>query len=349
MSVVSVQRSSTTLGPTATRQVIVGVGQDQQVQLSSLDRGHHGRQRRADRAPMTGSTRPAPIPVLVAAAGSPWEARAIDRLERGGDVALARRCVDLTDLLATAGAGLGSVAVVSPALPGLDADSVSSLRRSGLGVVLVAAPDELLDGDAERMRRLGIEHLLASTELDSLVGTVVSAGADPAPGATSPDVDDEDDETETRAGRLLAVWGPAGAPGRTTVAVGLAAEVAAAGHEVLLLDVDAYGGAVGQHLGVLDEVSGLLAAARSANNGELDDARLTGLARQVGDVERIGLGDVLRQPGVPVVVDDDAPAACRERVDELRGPPEQRALAALDQQRRFAGAVFFVVDVRHGR
>ncbi len=91
-------------------------------------------------------------------------------------------------------------------------------------------------------------------------------------------------------GRVLAVWGPAGAPGRTTVAVGLAAEVAAAGHEVLLLDVDAYGGAVGQHLGVLDEVSGLLAAARSANNGELDDARLTGLARQVGDGFRVLTG-----------------------------------------------------------
>jgi MinD-like ATPase involved in chromosome partitioning or flagellar assembly len=239
---------------------------------------------------MTGSTRPARIPVLVAAAGSPWEARAIDRLERGNDVALARRCVDLTDLLATAGAGLGSVAVVSPTLPGLDADSVSSLRRSGLGVVLVAAPDELLDGDAERMRRLGIEHVLASSELDSLVGTVVSAGAEPASGATPPDDDEDVDETETRVGRLLAVWGPAGAPGRTTVAVGLAAEVAASGREVLLLDVDAYGGAVGQHLGVLDEVSGLLAAARSANNGELDDARLTMLARQVGDGLRVLTG-----------------------------------------------------------
>ena len=48
-----------------------------------------------------------------------------------------------------------------------------------------------------------------------------------------------------------------------------------------LLDADPYGGAVGQHLAVLDEVSGLLAAARLANAGELDAARLAGLAREV--------------------------------------------------------------------
>jgi MinD-like ATPase involved in chromosome partitioning or flagellar assembly len=77
------------------------------------------------------------------------------------------------------------------------------------------------------------------------------------------------------------VWGPTGAPGRTTVAVGLAGEIAAAGHDAFLLDVDPYGGSVAQHLGVLDEVSGLLAAARSANTGRLDTERLSGLARQV--------------------------------------------------------------------
>jgi MinD-like ATPase involved in chromosome partitioning or flagellar assembly len=92
------------------------------------------------------------------------------------------------------------------------------------------------------------------------------------------------------AGRVLAVWGPTGAPGRTTVAVGVASELAAAGHDVLVLDVDAYGGTVAQHLGVLDEASGLLAAARAANTGRLDTAVLASCARQVGAHLRVLTG-----------------------------------------------------------
>jgi MinD-like ATPase involved in chromosome partitioning or flagellar assembly len=80
---------------------------------------------------------------------------------------------------------------------------------------------------------------------------------------------------------VLAVWGPTGAPGRTTVAVGVAAELALRGRDVILVDADCYGGAVGQHLGVLDEASGLLAAARLANAGQLDGPRLAAAAREV--------------------------------------------------------------------
>jgi MinD-like ATPase involved in chromosome partitioning or flagellar assembly len=225
------------------------------------------------------------IPVLVAAAGAAWEAEALEQLDRGAEVQLAKRCVDLTDLLASAGTGLVGVAVVSAALPGLDADSVEALRSAGLGVVLVAAPAELGDGDAERMRRLGIEHLLTTAEIGGLLDTVVAAARD-AP----PDPLVEPDDPVAGAGRLVAVWGPSGAPGRTTVAVGLATELALTGRDVLLVDADPYGGAVAQHLGVLDEVSGLLAAARAANSGRLDADRLASAARQVGDHLRVLTG-----------------------------------------------------------
>jgi Flp pilus assembly CpaE family ATPase len=232
------------------------------------------------------------VTVLVAAAGAAWEAEALDRLERDPGTVLHRRCVDLTDLLATANAGTASVAVVSPTLRGLDADSVAALGRCGLQVVVVAAPDQLLDGDAERLRRLGIRHLLSGSELSALVLTVRGAGEEA--GAVGVDVGvDEDAEVRALrlpAGRLLVVWGPTGAPGRTTVAVGLATELAAAGHDVLLLDVDAYGGTVAQHLGVLDEASGLLAAARAANTGRLDAALLASCARQAATHLRVLTG-----------------------------------------------------------
>ncbi len=84
-------------------------------------------------------------------------------------------------------------------------------------------------------------------------------------------------------GRLVAVHGPAGAPGRTTVAIGLAAEHAHRGHPTVLVDADPYGGAVAQHLGVLDEVSGLLAAARLVNSGSLDREAFARCRRLVAD------------------------------------------------------------------
>jgi MinD-like ATPase involved in chromosome partitioning or flagellar assembly len=80
---------------------------------------------------------------------------------------------------------------------------------------------------------------------------------------------------------MIAVWGPTGAPGRTTVAVGLACELAVRGVPTLLADADVYGGTVAQQLGMLDETSGLAAAARSAGSGSLDMAMLAKHARQV--------------------------------------------------------------------
>ncbi len=88
---------------------------------------------------------------------------------------------------------------------------------------------------------------------------------DPEPPVPHPD--------DGSLGRVVAVHGPTGAPGRTTVAIGLAAEHAHRGHRSVLVDADPHGGAVAQHLGVLDEVSGLLASARLVNSGALDARR----------------------------------------------------------------------------
>jgi MinD-like ATPase involved in chromosome partitioning or flagellar assembly len=65
----------------------------------------------------------------------------------------------------------------------------------------------------------------------------------------------------------VAVWGPGGAPGRSTVALSLASSAAARGIDTVLVDADTHGGALGQMLSVLDDVSGLVAACRAVNNG----------------------------------------------------------------------------------
>lgn len=93
---------------------------------------------------------------------------------------------------------------------------------------------------------------------------------------------DDDGEPEGalpgRPGRLVAVWGAPGAPGRTTVAVSLAAELAALGEHVLLVDADTWAASAAQVLGLLDETAGVAAACRAAAAGTLTPARLLQLA-----------------------------------------------------------------------
>jgi Flp pilus assembly CpaE family ATPase len=88
----------------------------------------------------------------------------------------------------------------------------------------------------------------------------------------------EPDEQPAGPGRVVAVWGPTGAPGRTTVAVGVADELSRLGTSTLLVDADVYGGVVAQLLGLLDESPGLAGAARLAAAGNLDAAGLVRLA-----------------------------------------------------------------------
>ncbi len=83
---------------------------------------------------------------------------------------------------------------------------------------------------------------------------------------------------EKRRGTVIAVWGPAGAPGRTTLAINVAAELAAAGYSVALGDVDTHSGSIAPALGMLDEAPGFAAACRLAGAESLDR----------GELERIG-------------------------------------------------------------
>ena len=82
-------------------------------------------------------------------------------------------------------------------------------------------------------------------------------------------------------GRVLAVWGPTGAPGRTSVAIAVADEAARLGVSTLLADADPYGGIDAQTLGLLDESAGFALACREASAGRLDTAQLALQSRQL--------------------------------------------------------------------
>lgn len=245
----------------------------------------------------------------MAAGASSWEPAALETLSAPGPVGLVKRCLDLSDLLATASTGTAQVAVVSDQLPGLDADSLERLARDGVRTVAVTSAGSLVRRSGEdapamraRLLRMGVarvvdedavatltQHVLDAVEQE-LRPLAITEGAESVAVGVPPDAASLDEDVDLRRGRVVAVWGPTGAPGRTTVAIGLAAETAAQGRAVTLLDADPYGGAVGQHLAVLDEVSGLLAAARLANSGQLDSVRLAGFARDIGSGLRLLTG-----------------------------------------------------------
>ncbi len=216
-----------------------------------------------------------------------WESRMVALLDGLPGVVVGRRCVDLADLLAAASAGHGDVAVVSADLRGLDRDAVRHLRAHGVSVV-GASPDGAEEPE-RHLRRLGIErHVhLASPPEDVVDALSAPREGEPAadlltsePADRTPAGDVPDAGTDAR-GRVVAVWGPIGAPGRSILAINLAAEIAAAGTSTVLLDLDTYGASVAQLLSVLDEAPGLAAAARASEQGSLD---LPGLARLAVEV-----------------------------------------------------------------
>ncbi|NYE35289.1 MinD-like ATPase involved in chromosome partitioning or flagellar assembly [Nocardioides cavernae] len=223
------------------------------------------------------------ICVLLLAAGEPWESPVLTDLEAHPGVVVLKRCVDVDDLLATVTSGQADVAVVALDAPGLDPASTAHLRRYAVRAVAVttARSDDL--DVREHAQRLGITAVVGSGELATLPAVVTSVedGADTRVRDEQPAVDvvgQDDDDT----GRLVVVWGPAGAPGRTTVATNLAWEVARRRAAVVLADLDPYGGAVAQQLGILDEVSGLLSAARLAAAGQLEE-RFASVCRGIGE------------------------------------------------------------------
>jgi Flp pilus assembly CpaE family ATPase len=164
---------------------------------------------------------------------------------------------------------------------------VARLEAAGVAVVGLVEPGD--DAAAERLRRLGVVRVLpadsdtaeiAQALREAVEGAPVASrdiadprAALPVPAEPRPSV-----ESSAGPGRVVAVWGPTGAPGRTTVAVGLADEAARLGVRTLLVDADVYGGVVAQLLGLLDESPGLAGAARLATSGGLDGAALARLS-----------------------------------------------------------------------
>ena len=162
--------------------------------------------------------------VLLLAAGAAWETRALGLLSGRRDLVVLKRCVDVDDLLATATSGQADAAVVALEAPGsrpgrgrppacqhgVRAVAVGRRRRARHGA-----------GRPDRRARRGADDDLEALP-EAITADQRARHAEPPPSAGRA-------ATREPGGGSLAVWGPAGAPGRTTVATALAAALGRAG------------------------------------------------------------------------------------------------------------------------
>lgn len=214
--------------------------------------------------------------VLVALVGD-LEQATVAAVDGARDLVVVRRCADAAELIAAALAGLGSVALID-AEHEPDRSLVTRLAQAGTSAVVVCE-----EKDRQRYSAIGASVVTADEGVAAIVAAAGAASA--AVPATVAELTEEPGPTaeEGRPGGLIVVWGPTGAPGRTTVAINLAAEIAASGQRALLVDADLWGAAVAPSLGLLEESAGIAAAVRAADQGTLDETSLTRLCAPINE------------------------------------------------------------------
>jgi len=198
------------------------------------------------------------VPVLTCTSGAPWEpalVRGLQRRELGVEVV--RRCVDHGELVGVAERDRPRAVIVAGGLPWLDRDLVATLQEQGVTVIAVG-------GAADRaLGTIGIAlHLPVSASVEEVAGVLHRLERDARSETTAPVVEPV---APARGGRLVAVWGAGGAPGRTAVAVHLAVALGA-GARVLIADADVWSASIAQLL-ELDESPSIARAARLAGDG----------------------------------------------------------------------------------
>ena len=260
----------------------------------------------------SGDRSPAVARAIVAVAGERGDELAADLCDAGADVRLVvdpdapaaaavdamsgREAAELLGELARA-----DLLVLDADRRTLTAQLVAACDRFGIRIVALCA------GAPER-RLAGVFGVDACDEHAAAVDVLASGKA--AGGAES--------EAEPSRGRVIAVWGAAGAPGRTTTAIELACELARDGRRVALVDADAHAPSVAMATGLADEGPGFAAACRQAERGTLTAAELTRIAAPLGPVEVL---TGINRPGRwPELAHDRVQAAlerCRDWADDI--------------------------------
>lgn len=186
-----------------------------------------------------------PLRIVTCALGAGWEGDLVAAASRGHVPAdVVARCLELGEVHAALrgtvnSAGPADAVLVDAASPWIDALTVADLRRSGTAVVVVGATDV----DA-RALHFGADGVLAAPEHPAELIRLVLEVVTPQRPA--------ENRSGGAHGRTITVWSAKGAPGRSTLAVSLAWELAKLGVPTRLVDLDTYAPSIAILLGLSD-------------------------------------------------------------------------------------------------
>ncbi|TXN28769.1 AAA family ATPase [Lacisediminihabitans profunda] len=232
------------------------------------------------------------------------EDRLAGELMRHGHDVVAR-CSSADELASVLRGATAAVAIVAASPRYLNRRLLTESDAAGVRIVAMAAGDDERRNAATLDLREVVAASAAWPEIEEMM-----LGAGPAAGA----------DGAQRRGQVVAIWGPAGSPGRTTLAIALAAEIAAEGHTVALADVDTHSGSVAPALGLLDEAPGFAAACRLAGADSLTQRELERIGQRYLSPRGsfwvlTGIGRPSRWPELSAERVVGTIGACREWVD----------------------------------
>ncbi|CAN5217868.1 P-loop NTPase [soil metagenome] len=233
----------------------------------------------------------------------------VDATRHGHDVVA--RSASAHEFAASIDAARPDVAIVAAEPRYLSERVIATSDDAGVSLVALVAGEE----GRRHAASLGLyETLDAAARWPEIEKLLIGARRELRPATPEPTA------PRIARGSVIAVWGPAGSPGRTTLAVSIAAEIAARGHSVALADVDTHGASVAPTLGMLDEAPGFAAACRLASSDSLSTAELERIAQRYesplgGFWVLTGIGRPSRWPELSADRVAKTIAGCRQWVD----------------------------------
>lgn len=205
--------------------------------------------------------------ILLAITDSDWELALGRAITANQSIKIGRRCVDLTEVLTMLEVQDFKLAIISSEINNLDYETVVAIEQKNC--LIVGAFPEGNFVLADQLSELGIENIIGFSQNNpaSFINNLVFILNQKIGLLDTPT------SSKTIPG-LISVWGTAGAPGRTALAIDIASALHQANQASLLIDADVLNPSIASSLGLSEDISGISAAIHLAQAGKLTKENL---------------------------------------------------------------------------